>query len=314
MKNPRDLDLEHPADAASPDYLARVNRAIDYILAHLDRPQSLDEVAQAAHFSPFHFHRVFQAIVGETPAQFTRRLRLEKALRSMCYAPGRPLTEVALDAGFASSSDFSRAFRQRYGVPPSAFDVEGWRRERRRTLQDLVESADASLHVKRLPRGENPDGFRVTLCEVPARRMAYRRVLNPFRPDVVERAAGELVAWARARGLEQGAWFGYMWDDPDVVALEDCRYDVAVCCPAAYDGPAPERGGLHDFPALVVAEVSMDGGIDLEMRLLDWLYRTWLPDSGWLPDDQPCFEAWEGLPFAHGTERFTLSIQLPVRR
>ena len=58
----------------------------------------------------------------------------------------------------------------------------------------------------------------------------------------------------------------------------------------------------------------MDGAIDVEMRLFDWLYRVWLPTSGYLPDDQPCFEAWVGRPFAHGAERFELAVQLPVYR
>jgi DNA gyrase inhibitor GyrI len=63
-----------------------------------------------------------------------------------------------------------------------------------------------------------------------------------------------------------------------------------------------------------VAEVSMDGGIDVEMRLFDWLYRVWLPTSGYLPADQPCFEAWRGRAFAFGSERFELAVQLPVCR
>jgi AraC family transcriptional regulator len=48
------------------------------------------------------------------------------------------------------------------------------------------------------------------------------------------------------------------------------------------------------------------------MRALDWLFRTWLPASGRMPTDQPCFEAWIGRPFAHGFEHFELYAQLPV--
>jgi AraC family transcriptional regulator len=62
-----------------------------------------------------------------------------------------------------------------------------------------------------------------------------------------------------------------------------------------------------------VAEVVLSGGIDLEVRAIDWLYKTWLPRSGFVPDDQPAFEAWIGRPFAHGTEHFTIACQLPVK-
>lgn len=305
----------HPADDAPPDCLGRVNRAIDFILANLERSPTLDDIARAAHVSPFHFHRVFQSIVGETPAQFTRRLRLERAISILSHDPTRSLTSVALDCGFASSSDFSRAFKQRYGVPPSAFDVESWRAEGQEEIRRSVEEGGVAAPILPPPEGENPDGFEVVLRDLPSRLVAYQRVLHPFREGVVVKAAERLVRWAEAVGFADGEWFGYMWDDPEIVALADCRYDVAVECPE----PPPKASvpadiGLHRFPALRVAEVSMDGGIDIEMRLLDWIYRVWLPTSGYLPADQPCFEAWVGRPFAHGIERFELAIQLPVYR
>lgn len=65
---------------------------------------------------------------------------------------------------------------------------------------------------------------------------------------------------------------------------------------------------------MTVAEVDVRGGIDLELRALEWLYGSWLPSSGFAPDDQPCFGAWIGRPYAHGMERFELRVQLPVRR
>ena len=49
---------------------------------------------------------------------------------------------------------------------------------------------------------------------------------------------------------------------------------------------------------MVVAQLEIRGGLDLEMRALKWLYGSWLPRSGYVPDDQPCFEAWIGRPFA----------------
>ncbi|MBZ0112230.1 MAG: AraC family transcriptional regulator [Thermoanaerobaculia bacterium] len=315
MPDNRAIQGIHPADVAPPDCLGRINRAIDFILANLHRSHTLDDIARAVYLSPFHFHRVFQSIVGETPAQFTRRVRLERAISTLSHDPARSLTSVALDCGFASSSDFSRAFKRRYGVPPSAFDIETLRAERRDEIRRIVEAGGGVAPVLPPPKGENPDGFEVVIRELPPRQVAYRRVLQPFREDVVAEAAERLVDWAESLGLADSAWYGYMWDDPKVVALNDCRYDVAVACPE----PPPARSmpgdvGLHRFPGMLVAEVAMDGGIDVEMRLFDWVYRVWLPTSGYLPDDQPCFEAWTGRPFAHGLERFELAVQLPVCR
>ena len=144
----------------------------------------------------------------------------------------------------------------------------------------------------------------MVLRDLPARLVAYRRGWTRSARAVDEAAAG-LVDWAESAGLAGGAWYGYMWDDPQVVALADCRYDVAVEHPEPPPaGSLPGDVGLHRFPPLRVAEVAMDGAIDVEMRLFDWLYRVWLPTSGYLPDDQPSSEAGVGRPFAHGAERF----------
>ena len=68
------------SDLANLTYVDRVNRAIDFILQNLAEPLKLDDVARAAHFSPFHFHRVFRSLVGETLNNFVKRVRLERAL------------------------------------------------------------------------------------------------------------------------------------------------------------------------------------------------------------------------------------------
>lgn len=290
-------------------YLERVNLAIDLVMSRLERPARLSEMARAAALSPYHFHRVFQAMTGETPADFVKRLRLERALGMMARAKRPSLTEIALSCGFASLSDFSRGFRQRYGVSPRGFDVEGWRRERGAELDALMERSGARL--AKLPARENPDGFRVGIRDLAARTVAYIRVDRPYQGEGVIRAAERLFAWAERHGLADGQWLGYQWDNPEVTPLEDCKYHVAV----EAEGFTP-RGevGRFGFPAMVVAEVEVRGGIDLELRALRWLYGVWLPRSGYVPDDHPGFEAWIGRPFAHGTEHFELRAQLPVRR
>lgn len=294
----------------SPDYVVRVNRAIDRVVQGLDQPLKLERLAAIAGFSPFHFHRVFRTLMGETLNEFVRRQRLERALFLMSHDKSRSLTDIALDCGFSSSSDFSRSFKKRYGVPPSAIDVATFRDANRERFEGLFEQADSRYRLTRLPPGENPDGFEATVRKLPKRTMAYIRVLDPFKPDRVTDAADRLMCWAREQGVLDNPWYGYMWEDPELVALDDCRYDVAV----EVDEVEPEGEiGRLEFPAMTVAEVELRGSIELEQRAIDWLFGSWLPQSGYLPSDQPCFEAWIGRPFAHGHEHFELRAQLPLR-
>lgn len=296
--------------AATADYVERINRAIDHVMRHLADPLPLEEVARAACFSPFHFHRLFKALVGETVHDFVKRVRLEQALRLLSHRRQMSLTEVALACGFSSSSDFSRSFRARYGVPPRRFDLQGQRGDGRRQLVEAVWPEGGRQPLQRLPPGRNPDGFVARVRAVPARRVAYLRVFRPYEGDGVARAAQRLVAWARARGLAGGQWLGYQWEDPEIVPLAHCRYDVGLEIP--HGVPVDGDIGVAVFPPTTLAEVDLAGPAELELRALDWLFTTWLPASGYVPDHQPCFEAWAGEPFAHGVEHFELRVQLPV--
>ncbi len=295
---------------ANLDYRERVNRAIDHIVANLGEPLRLEDVARVACFSPYHFHRIFRSLVGETLGNFIKRVRLERALYLLSHRPGTNFTEVALACGFSSSSDFSRSFKAHFGVPPRVFDAEKFRRSRREHMQLTLTPPDQRHLLQRLPTGDNPDGFVTRIRELPPRRVAYLRVHRPYEGDGVLRACRQLQAWARGRDLQGGQWLGYQWEDPEIVPLDKCRYDVAVEVPesAILDEGVTEGR----FEAMTVAEIDIVGGIDLEMRALDWLYRTWLPSSGYAPAHQPGFEAWHGEPFAHGMSHFELTLQLPV--
>jgi AraC family transcriptional regulator len=265
--------------ATTATYVERVNRAIDHVVNHLHEPLRLQSLARAARLSPFHFHRVFQALVGST-----------------------------LKCGFSSSADFSRSFKQRFGVSPSAFDIAAWRDVRGAELQATVGQRP---RVERLPPRHNPDKFTVNIREMPARIVAYIRVSRPYQGDGVAKATQRLVTWAERHEFADGQWLGYQWDNPEITSLEDCRYYVAV---EAEGFVAKGEIGRFEFPPMLIAEVKICGGIDLELRALQWLYGAWLPRSGYVPDDHPGFEAWIGRPFAHGNEYFEIHAQLPIRR
>jgi len=220
-----------------PDYVERVNRAIDHIVRNLADPAGLEEISRAAGFSPFHFHRVFKSLLGETLHQFVKRLRLERALYLMSHAPNRSLTEVSLDCGFSSSSDFSRSFKQCYGAAPSVFDLETFRNSRREEFERVVSSQVGGHRFTTLPAGQNPDGFEVQLRNLPARTVAYIRVLDPYREGIVQAACERLLACAIERGLANGQWLGYMWEEPEIVALKDCPIEIFI---AAYSKPVVE--------------------------------------------------------------------------
>jgi len=74
------------------EYVARINRVIDYIDTNLSQNFSLEEIATVANFSPYHFHRIFTFMVGEPLNQFISRIRMERAAGILISAPEKSIT------------------------------------------------------------------------------------------------------------------------------------------------------------------------------------------------------------------------------
>ena len=90
-----------------------------YIDDHLEQPLDLEALAAVAHFSPFHFHRLFRAWTGETLGDYLRRRRVEMAALRLATQPRLGVLQVALAVGFGSGEAFTRAFAQRFGMSPT---------------------------------------------------------------------------------------------------------------------------------------------------------------------------------------------------
>jgi AraC-like DNA-binding protein len=104
-----------------------VTLARAYIDRQYTRPLTVARLAALAHLSPFHFIRAFRAGVGQTPHQYLRARRLDRA-RDLLVTTALPVTEICDAVGFQSLGSFSALFRRVTGETPAAF-----RAKRRRT-------------------------------------------------------------------------------------------------------------------------------------------------------------------------------------
>lgn len=102
------------------EYRERVARAVEYIEARLGEPQALERAAEAACWSPFHFHRIFSAATGLPPGEYLRMRRLTEGAKAL--ASGRsPVSLIAAEVGFGSTEAFHRSFKAAFGLTPAAY-------------------------------------------------------------------------------------------------------------------------------------------------------------------------------------------------
>ncbi len=291
-------------------YRRRVHRVMDYIADHLDEPLPLEKLARLAHFSPFHFHRIFRMLVGEPVHGFIRRLRLERAVFAMAHGPKQSLTTIALRHGFASSSDFSKAFKQAYGFSPSRYDRATFLEESK-IRQDLM--ANAGYGFGALPSPTNPDRFRVLVRERPAIRIGYVRVIGGYRPDKILAGFRRLIAWGLRRGIVPGATLMSMSpDDPDITPMAKYRLDWCLALPEGVQADGEVNPAV--IPAGRFAELYCRGDIHKVDRAWRHLFYSWLPQSGLEPSHGPAMEVFRSYPTSpEDWLDFDLDCRVPVR-
>ena len=208
-------------------YQEAVQGAIERIAADMDEALDLEELAAGACLSPFHFHRVFRGMVGETPLEMMRRLRLERAAWRLA-ATTRPVTEVAFEAGYETHEAFTRAFRACYSMSPSAF------RRRRRLYIEIAASCGVHFseagHVPAfIPRDSGGFAMDVAIKEMPELRVGTVRHVGPY--NQIPQAFERLGAIAQSAGLTPescGAMLAIYHDNPEAVPPDQLRSDAAV--------------------------------------------------------------------------------------
>lgn len=101
-----------------------IQNTVDAIEAKLSNPIELEQLAEEAGMSFWHFLRVFRSIVGETPKDYIRRRRLTNAAFELLEHK-KNILEIALAAGFESHEAFTRAFKNQFNISPREFRFAG---------------------------------------------------------------------------------------------------------------------------------------------------------------------------------------------
>lgn len=311
-------------NASRRQYDDRMHRVQAYIDRHLDAPLDLEALAAVAHFSPFHFHRLFTAWVGETLGAYLQRRRLEAAARRLADAPELTVLAVALSVGFGSGEAFSRAFKARFGQTPRAWRAgspcrqaaylaaereRAWRLKRNLDQDGGAGLADdAGLSNPR----ETTMQYPVEIRTLAPRRVVYMRRIGPYGPGITQFWSERFMPWAQAAGLPLAPCYGISLDDPHITPASRCRYDAAMEVDADFQ-PPDQAASIAVLPGGRYAVLRFEGLGEEIAAAWTGLFRDWLPGSGLRCDDRPCFEYYgepDGVDLESG--RFRCEICIPV--
>lgn len=273
-------------------YEQRVLQVLQYIHDNPAGDLSLDALAEVGTTSRFHWHRVFQALTGETCAQAVRRIRLSLAANWLINSDST-VAEVAAKVGYPNIQSFTRAFNDRFGVPPAAFRKTG---------------LPGPLQQQKL-RGKFTM-FKIQLDKVPRRQLgailhngAYDRIGQCFE-DLAAMATTQNL-WPQVRGM-----IGVHYDDPNVVAEKDLRSHAGLWLTDCANVPDSLESVV--LPATNCAVLHYKGPYTAIKVAYDYLYGDWLPKSGSEPADLPPYEIYLNSPVDTDEADLLTDIILPL--
>ncbi len=271
-----------------------MHRVLEHIDRRIEEPLDLVALAEVANFSPFHFHRLFAAWMGERLGDYVRRRRLEIGALRLVSQPASPVLHVALTVGFGSAEAFARAFKIRFGCSPTS-----WRSQQTGQRFQNSNRSQADRKIDQVMPGParkhgtsfNPNQEAAMNVRVIDRQpvfVAYLRHLGPYGEAIGAFWGHTVYAWLATNGLLGRPRYGISHDEPSVVDPSQCRYDA---CAEVEPDFVPTGNALKTtLPGGRYAVLGFKGTSAEIGEAWNALLRDWLPSSGLQLDARPCFE------------------------
>jgi len=278
-------------------YIQNINKVIDYIEDHISQKISLEELADIAAFSKYHFHRVFKIVSGETLNKYIKRIKMEKAYKLIQLDKSTNIKDVSILLGYNSTANFSRDFCDYYGVAPTKVQSSHINPNKRANCNDI------NLDIK-----------FIGIQTIPDKYVIYKRISTGYDPQMISTVFSELYQFALKNNLLQSIsqFIGTGYDDPDYTPAEKCRYDACISINRIDKLPGNNSYNKKVLKGGWCAVFSFKGEKNQFHTAWDIIFREWLLSSDYLPDNRPHFEM-----YLHSKEYekgiFEANLCLPIK-
>jgi len=309
------------------EYIARINRVIDYIEKHLNEEITLDKIAQVACFSPFHFHRIFSTLINETINAFIQRKRIEKAAQHLKNEEYNSISEIAYNCGFSSAAHFSRTFRKYFGLTAkeyreldkSIFAKNGIYFSKNGQVISKINQISSDYNEQFC--GDNLNNFnhldliimdtKIEIKEMPELNVVYCRHTGQF--NQIGKAYEKLMKWAGPRGLLKfpiTKTITVYHDNPSITAIEQVSQSACI----TVDSEVKVEG---EFGKMKIESGKYAvGHFEIDEKGFEKAWNTmclWFTESGYQPGDRYPYELYYNSPEEDCKQKFVLDICIPIK-
>lgn len=276
------------------EYQKQVNIIIEYITNNLGEELDLTILAEKANFSPFHFHRIMKAFLGEPLGTFIVRLKVETAARLLRYTD-LPVQDIAYRLGYDVPSSLSKAFKLFYNISPIEF-----RNNKNYTIMKPL-SLSGKLELKAPKIGD-----------VGIENIIYIQLTGEYASLDFCGAWNKLWNYVKENDLfsEGMEHLCFYYDDPRITESNKLRTDV--CLTIHKQALAKGEVGAKQIGGGRYAVFHYVGAYENLGQVYDTIFRSWLPDSGYKMRDTPVYEKYLNNPNNTPSDKLETEIYVPV--
>ncbi len=260
------------------EHQKKINLVINYISNHLSEKLDLKKLSRISAISPYHFHRIMTAYLGEPLGTYIIRNRIETAAQLLKHTSMR-IDEIAFKIGYDCPTSFAKAFKKHFEMSPSEF----------RASQNLE---DQNKSTSLIHKGELPKDFvlKPKIVTRKEKMVIYLRLIGDYRFNDYNTAWEKIWNFVKEKRLYtfRQESLGLCYDDPTITEVEKCRYE---CCITINKKISPEGDiGVKTIHGGKYAVFKFRGNIDYVGAVYDAIYNTWFPQSDYELRDVPAFE------------------------
>ncbi|WP_242615106.1 AraC family transcriptional regulator [Paenibacillus solani] len=298
------------------NYVDRINKVLNFIENNLGNKISLDVMAETAHFSKYHFSRVFTAMVGITPVAYLTKVRLDKSIHYLADS-NRTILEISNLCGFESASSFNSAFKKQFNTTPSEY------------RKALNKDSNISLFLGNKQIDElNPPRYdesvknnflrriwqmNVSIKELPEYEVAYVRHVGSYLDT--QKAWQQLLAWTNQHQLypPNQQFIGISLDDTSITEEYECRYDACVTIPHSFVKEHDSEIQFRILPGGLYGMFHFYDTVDKLGIFYQSIFGQWFPNSEYEPDERECLEFCMNNPFEDPEGKAKVDLYVPIR-
>jgi len=277
------------------------NNLMNYINEHIQTDINIDQLSSDFGISKFHFHKIFKEQMGTNIYETIKSIRLQKASNLLITNKYSTITEIASMCGYSSQTSFLRAFKQRFEQTPKV-----WRNGGYKEYSNHILSASQAASISQA------DFSHLEPKIVQTKKKVVYYIRQKGYNSKAKQTWQKMMAWVYTNEIEEYEQIGIYHDNPIITSLEDCYY---VACIAPKDITKLTNTNLPSFDIHpgIFAKFEVKGKYGDILKLIQWVYHHWLPQSGFETTTMPSYTIFEKNHFLSDDGFFKCSYFLPVR-